>query len=349
MIPHLSIIVPVYNVPESYYRACLQSLAVQQCNDVEFIIINDGSSFAHCESIAKEYVEKDDRFRYYSQANSGASLARNFGIAVARGQYLMFVDGDDTITPECCEYVMRDVMAGEYDCVIYRYVVVRDLGVVVETDNSNTRRILSPAEIRSLIFDSMGRTTAEYAKQNINIDAPWAKIFRKDIIQQFDIKFNPKLLRSEDALFCMEFYQNCKSILLDDHTLYHYTINSDSVCRKPSDVVVKSLPAIYEAFSLFAEKYYSANTMCQTQISYLVRQYVYDAEYHYFLRKQSGKSNLVIAKEYHKFLMATYLNQCLKLLQANKTISPRERLNMFIRTSVCCFPYLLYRRLRMFK
>lgn len=217
--PKLSIIVPVFNVPERYYRACLKSLLIQQSDDVEFIIINDGSTLQHCEDISKEYTHKDSRFHYYYQKNAGVSNARNNGIDKSRGEYIMFVDGDDIISQDCCDYVMRDVVDAKYDCVLYK--LVRGSAEFPKLQN-DSRKLLSNAEVNALIFNTLGRTVSCYVNQDFLVDSPVAKIFRKSTIQQLDLRFNTALSRSEDALFCMEFYQNCKSILIDNRYIYIY-------------------------------------------------------------------------------------------------------------------------------
>lgn len=96
LLPDISIIVPIYN-KESYLKDCLLSLKAQQGVDIEFILINDGSTDSSG-MIVKEFLS-DKRFRYYEKVNGGASSARNFGLKMAAGRYFAFVDSDDILSP----------------------------------------------------------------------------------------------------------------------------------------------------------------------------------------------------------------------------------------------------------
>ena len=94
--PLVSIIVPVYNV-EKYLQACLESLACQTYPELEIILIDDGSTDSSGK-MCDEFAQKDPRFKVVHQANGGLSNARNHGIQLAQGDYLTFVDSDDTVT-----------------------------------------------------------------------------------------------------------------------------------------------------------------------------------------------------------------------------------------------------------
>ena len=97
----ISIIVPVYNV-EKYLERCLDSILSQTFSDFELILVNDGST-DHSLEICRSYAEKDERILLIDQENRGLSAARNAGIAVAKGEYLGFVDSDDYIAQNMYE------------------------------------------------------------------------------------------------------------------------------------------------------------------------------------------------------------------------------------------------------
>jgi glycosyltransferase involved in cell wall biosynthesis len=98
MMPKVSVIVPCYNQAK-YLPVTLESVYLQSLNDWECIIIDDGSP-DETKDIAKKWVEKDSRFRYYRKDNGGLSSARNYGIEQAKGKYIQFLDSDDVILPE---------------------------------------------------------------------------------------------------------------------------------------------------------------------------------------------------------------------------------------------------------
>ena len=95
--PKVSVIIPVYNV-EAYLRQCLDSVVNQTLKDIEIICVDDGSTDSSAE-ILKEYATKDGRIKVLTQSNSGAGAARNAGLAVAKGEWLSFLDADDEFAP----------------------------------------------------------------------------------------------------------------------------------------------------------------------------------------------------------------------------------------------------------
>lgn len=100
MEPFVSIIVPVYKVPEQYLRKCIESTMTQTLKNIEILLVDDGSP-DQCGKICDEYAEKISEFGYYIK-NGGLSSARNYGCKAAQGKWIMFVDGDDWIEPDMC-------------------------------------------------------------------------------------------------------------------------------------------------------------------------------------------------------------------------------------------------------
>ena len=101
--PLISIIVPVYNT-EEYLKTCLKSLRLQTYKNLEFIIVNDGSTDKSLD-ICKEYVFIDNRFKLINQENKGRAAARNTGISKVSGEYIGFVDSDDWIEKDMFEHL----------------------------------------------------------------------------------------------------------------------------------------------------------------------------------------------------------------------------------------------------
>ncbi|MDR0963917.1 MAG: glycosyltransferase [Clostridium sp.] len=104
-IPLISVIVPVYNL-ENYLERCVQSLCTQSYTNLEIILINDGSTDGSSE-LCRRLAKSDKRIQVYTQTNTGPSGARNFGMHLARGQFIGFVDGDDYIEPKQYEYLYQ--------------------------------------------------------------------------------------------------------------------------------------------------------------------------------------------------------------------------------------------------
>ena len=103
----VSIIIPVYNI-ENYLPKCIESIVTQSYNNLQVIIVDDGS-IDNTAEIARLYAEKDDRIVLIQQRNSGVSSARNHGLKKAEGEYVMFVDGDDWIDRNTVEDMLSVV------------------------------------------------------------------------------------------------------------------------------------------------------------------------------------------------------------------------------------------------
>ena len=129
--PLISIIIPVYNTAK-YLQRCLDSVCNQTYSNIEVLCIDDGSSDNSLQ-ILNEYANKDSRIKVYTQINSGASVARNVGLAHARGEWVTGVDSDDFLDSDACEYVVSHIV-DEADVVTFEIKiqwegVERDIGV----------------------------------------------------------------------------------------------------------------------------------------------------------------------------------------------------------------------------
>lgn len=120
--PTVSIIVPVYNV-EKYLPACIDSILAQTFRDFELILVDDGSPDS-CPALCDAAAEKDGRIRVIHQTNGGVSSARNFGLERAEGEYIGFVDADDSVAPVYLEWLYEalDACSAPIAMCAYRYV-----------------------------------------------------------------------------------------------------------------------------------------------------------------------------------------------------------------------------------
>ena len=131
----VSIIVPVYNV-EKYLSKCLESLINQTLKDIEIICVNDGST-DNSLSILKEYANKDSRIKIIDKQNEGVSVARNTGIEVATGEYLIFVDSDDYLVENACEKALNTIEHNNSDICIFGHYDLVDEKLVKSSVNKD--------------------------------------------------------------------------------------------------------------------------------------------------------------------------------------------------------------------
>ena len=111
-----SVIVPVYNV-EKYIEKCIESIFNNQINDVEIIIVNDGST-DNSRNIINKYAERDN-IVIIDQENAGLSAARNSGLKIAKGEYILFLDSDDYLEPEALDILYKVVCESRADLYVF--------------------------------------------------------------------------------------------------------------------------------------------------------------------------------------------------------------------------------------
>lgn len=195
----ISIIVPIYN-SEKYIRRCIESILSQTFKDFELLLIDDGSK-DNSGRICDEYAEKDSRVRVFHKKNGGVSSARNFGIDNAKGEWVTFIDSDDWVE---AEYIANFV----FDC---------DLSIQGYFDDKKCIRYKN-----KLVKKSIGD---EYIR-NEYILGPYCKMFRLNIINQFNIRFDLKLTFGEDILFLFNYLLYTKKMKVLSYCGYHYKINN---------------------------------------------------------------------------------------------------------------------------
>lgn len=209
----LSIIIPVYNASD-YVCDALDSITKQNFNDMEIIIINDGSTDSS-KLIIEEYISKhkDFNIRYIEQQNSGVSSARINGIHCAKGDYIAFVDADDALVTNYFKIIQEVLKKYNFpDCVNYWYSRVRDrnFDTCVDTDLSNDEFIKDKNEIALRFF----------AKSTNN--SVCNKIFKRSIIQNLDFSECLFIKDGEDRLMNMIIFEHLNGVVFTNQKLYLY-------------------------------------------------------------------------------------------------------------------------------
>ena len=225
----ISLIVPVYNGEKTIAR-CIDSILVQSLDNLELIVIDDGST-DRTGDICRSY--DDARLVYRRKENGGVSTARNLGISMARGHYVGFVDADDYITPDMCEKMYQAGVEANADICVCDYEIVF----------SETKKETYTDLLRGGLFDKQQIQQEVLSKFLGHIDAngniakfDWAiirRIFRKDFLTQNSLLFDETLSNSEDCLFAYLATNWADSMVyLKDQRLYINIRNAQSMTRR---------------------------------------------------------------------------------------------------------------------
>lgn len=220
----VSVIIPVYNV-SGYLRACLESLQNQTYQNLEILLIDDGSTDGSIESV-RAMVERDDRIKVFRQSNQGAATARNKGLDEARGDYIFFVDADDWVTTDAVARLYRLTQEFHTKLAVSGVAYHNENG---EIDKQSTfpRGIFTTAEVVQMMYAS---------DHSILLGA--GKFFHRDLVQELRFPVG-KLV--EDAFFQPRLYQQAGTIALEPEPLYHYNYQREGnassalVLKKYSD------------------------------------------------------------------------------------------------------------------
>lgn len=207
----LSIIVPVYNL-ENYVSRTLDSLlSIHFSHDYEIIVVNDGSTDGS-EAVIAAYQEKTDKIRLFSIENRGLPGARNYGIGKAVGEYITYVDGDDTVNPDFFEKAVNELDSGGYDFVQGNYQKIYEDRVVPCVLVAYDEVIADRKEMLGHYLDVDHKTISYGA---------WGKVFREDIVRR--IPFNAALACSEDVQYTFDMLMLANRIkLLKDVSINYY-------------------------------------------------------------------------------------------------------------------------------
>lgn len=218
MKPIISIIVPVYNV-ESFLPKCLDSIISQTFQDIELILVDDGSP-DKSPQICDYYKSKDERIRVIHKNNGGLSSARNAGLAISRGEYIGFVDSDDWIEPTMYEEMYRFMITNDCDMV--------ECGINLIYENSIRNYKVSDNEIISGKEALLRHLDIHYKTDyTLPRTAVWSKLFKREF--WLDKCFPEGKIHEDYLLTCQALYESSRVGLLHKGLLNHLTCNPNSI------------------------------------------------------------------------------------------------------------------------
>ena len=221
MRPKISVIVPIYKT-ERFLHACIESILAQSFADFELILVNDGSP-DNSAQICEYYQKIDSRIRFINKQNGGISSARNAGLDVAKGSYIMFVDSDDYLENGCFERAYTTMISKNMDLYI---------GGSYEVDEASTRktrRCVNTAKSYS-VGELMNQYEIDYPAHWLSL--VWGKLFKTGFIENNRLRFDTGLSYKEDALFIYSYLQFADEVYFDDEPVCNYRIMRDGALNR---------------------------------------------------------------------------------------------------------------------
>lgn len=228
----VSVVVPVYKV-ELTLRKCIDSVINQSFTDLEIILIDDGSP-DHCGQICDEYLVKDDRIKVIHKKNEGLSRARNDGIKMASGEWILFVDSDDWLQEDYVEKLYSSdldkysvpICGATTECPTGQWKKRFGVKGAVEITDTEMLKIVQ-ANSLSLRYNPI--------KNAIKIDLigpPWNKLYNRLLIEEKSVFFDESLEVAEDSYFNLCYLEWVNKIIVVDSYGYNYCYNSGGITKK---------------------------------------------------------------------------------------------------------------------
>lgn len=235
-----SVIIPVYNA-ENTIEKCLDSLLHQIPESAELLVINDGSPDRSGE-ICKRYAEKYSAIHYFEKENGGVSTARNVGLDEAKGEYILFVDSDDYVDSSYWQVI--DFLIGQYQPDMLQWGF-RDCGEIVRERHLGDYAVFGETAVAEKV---------DTALRLYLFSALWARVYRRELIEERQIRFDPRLAIGEDQLFIFTYAIRVKKLVSTSRILY-YSVheNRESLSRKRRDYLTTQLFLANEAMFLELE------------------------------------------------------------------------------------------------
>ena len=312
--PQISIIIPVYNA-EKYLRKCIESVIAQTYKDWEAILVNDGSKDSSL-AICQEYADKEERIRVIDKENGGVSSARNRGLAVARGEWITFMDSDDWLDDDAFQVYIEtaqrtgaDILKTGYRC--HQLAGIDDKKIETEItlrDKSDILSLLQKSGYEAYVWNMF--VSARIAKQN---------------------HFDETISWFEDQFFCYDCLLMANRVTLVPNILYDYRLHDSGSLSDMKDpfVIASSVRRDMEyKLLLFANKNKDALNKCWNtyhQLRAVAIDSLYRNGYSYCDRRKfyknfmplDGKNTYAEEKKFFEGIKPFWLNDMIEILKRN--------------------------------
>ncbi len=300
--PLVSVIIPVYKV-ENYLKRCVDSVLAQTYENIEIILVDDGSP-DNCGEMCDEYARADSRVVVIHKENGGVSAARNIGVERSHGEYVTFVDSDDYISPDYVEYLYSLLFDNDADVAIAGFNKTSDDSCDFASDSENNVKIINGKEACEKLLDGM---------RFMQFVTPWVKLFKRKIIHKYPF---PVGRRYEDEATLYKIYYSACRVAYSDKVLYAYYDNLSSYMNTRGGEFKKDwFSVMYERAEFFAAN--NEKKLSRRAYKILIR-YLANDSLNY--KRRSDELLYDIAK---KKWHSKYFPSCARIYVISYKISPK--------------------------
>lgn len=234
----LSIVIPVYNA-EKYIEKLLNIFMKQNLEKVEIVLVIDGAKDKSFD-ICKEYEKKNNSFVVIHQENQGASMARNKGIENATGEYIAFVDSDDSIVEDYIEKICGLCEKYPADLIQLDAYIKKQEEITVR----ETKLKEGLADLNAYYQVALGQ----------QVNEPWDKIYKAQIIREQHILFDKNMTIGEDISLTLEFLKSAESVYIHHEACYYYERNDEGICANAKLKHLTDMELLLQKMEVFAQQ-----------------------------------------------------------------------------------------------
>ena len=283
----LSIIIPVHNT-EKYLAECLDSVLSEINNDDEIILVENGSEDRSWE-ICQKYTVKYNTVKAVQLETAGVSKARNYGISMAKGDWITFLDSDDCLDPSIIRMAGKLKNNSDMDAVLFRY---RYLGAACREETPVSE------ELRYIDSDLLRRGVLQFSKykkqirniadlDNISIWSCWGKLFRRQMIDDKKIRFPEGLFLSEDTAFVFQVYCSADKIYAAQMNAYYYRVVQGSASRSVTFKMISNNRHLRKWMMHYVLSHELDKTLNEEISVFLARKFIEECFYLRFFKEKS--------------------------------------------------------------
>lgn len=250
----VSIILPIFNIKESFLKKCVTSLMNQNYKNIEIILVDDGSTtdiLKLCFALRKQ----DERITVISQKNMGVSVARNRGLAEAKGNYVCFVDPDDWVSESYIMDLVEAITDSDADFSVSNCYACYENDYLLNNFLEGESRILEGKQKNELLYQLVGKKICSYYPKYIAAGVPWCKMFKRSFLEKNKLNFVPNLKRMQDNVFSLYAIEHAQSIAYISKANYFYRKDQNSISSKYSDSIVQSFHNYFDETFKFLDKF----------------------------------------------------------------------------------------------
>jgi len=248
--PLVSIIIPIYN-SEAFLDKCIQSARNQSYENLEIILVNDGS-IDTCKDICEMYASIDSRVKPIHKVNGGLVSSRKTGLKAATGKYILYIDGDDWIEHNIIEHYVSHALKHDADVVVSSHIVNLE-GREDVLPNFIPSGVYDKDKLKSIVYPKM-LYTGKFSQFGI-FSYSWGKLYKKETLLKNQLDVSEDITIGEDALCLYPTLLDANILVVLEQSYYHYRQRADSLIKTLRTIELSKMQKIYDNFkNIFSNK-----------------------------------------------------------------------------------------------